>query len=182
MQAKKSSSQKVKVSEKRSIDDGEVGGSRKRVRFVRSHLRNQSLAIKSTSQLDSTVIEHSNDTNGDAITATDELQLQDANRWSNSLPLRSGRHIRPLARFRQISLLLASSNTTSEYCIKALELQTTMWLSNSKKYAMDGFLDERARSGIVHEVVGYGSQNRYLTILASILIDTAYQVFSPSLI
>jgi hypothetical protein len=32
-----------------------------------------------------------------------------------------------------------------------------MWLSNSKKYAMDGFLDERARSGIVHEVVGYGT-------------------------
>ncbi len=100
MQAKKSSSQKVKVSEKRSIDDGEIGGSRKRVRFVRSYLRNQPLAIKSISQLDFTIIEHSNDINGDAITATDKLQLQDANRWSNSLPLRSGRHIRPLARFR----------------------------------------------------------------------------------
>jgi hypothetical protein len=35
-----------------------------------------------------------------------------------------------------------------------------MWLSNSKKYAMDGFLEERARSGIVHEVVGYGSASR----------------------
>jgi hypothetical protein len=31
-----------------------------------------------------------------------------------------------------------------------------MWLSNSKKYAIDRFLEERARSGIVHEVVGYG--------------------------
>jgi hypothetical protein len=84
MQAKKSSSQKAKVGEKRSIDNNEVDGSRKRVRFLRSHLRNQPLAIKSTSQLDSTVIEHSNNTNGDAIAATDELQLQNANRWSNS--------------------------------------------------------------------------------------------------
>ena len=73
MQAKKSSSQKAKVSEKRSIDDDKVDKPRKRARFVRSHLRNQPLAIKSTSQLDFTVIEHSNDTNGDAITATDEL-------------------------------------------------------------------------------------------------------------
>ena len=132
MQAKKSSSQKAKVGEKRSINDDMVDGSRKRVRFVRSHLRNQPLTIKLTLQLDSTVIEHSNDTNGDAITATDELQLQDANRWSNSLPLRSGRHTRPPARFRQISLLLANFNTTSEYCIKELGLQTSMWLSNSK--------------------------------------------------
>jgi membrane protein involved in colicin uptake len=100
MQAKKSSSQKAKVGEKRSINDDKVDGPRKRVRFVRSHLRNQPLTIKSTSQLDSTVIEHSNDTNGDTITATDELQLQDATRWSNSLPLRSGRHTRPPARFR----------------------------------------------------------------------------------
>ena len=100
MQAKKSSSQKAKVGEKRSIDDDKVDGSKKRVRFVRSHLRNQLLTIKLISQLDFTVIEHSNDTNGDAITATDELQLQDANRWSNSLPLRSGRHTRPPARFR----------------------------------------------------------------------------------
>jgi hypothetical protein len=100
IQAKKSSSQKAKVGEKRSIDDDEVDGSRKRVRFVRSHLRNQPLAIKLTSQLDSTVIEHSNDTNGDTIIAADELQLQNANRWSNSLPLRSGRHTRPPARFR----------------------------------------------------------------------------------
>jgi len=100
MQAKKSSSQKTKVGKKRSINNDKVDGSRKRARFVRSHLRNQPLAIKSISQLDSTVIEHSNDTNGDAIIATDELQLQDANRWSNSLPLRSGRHTRPPARFR----------------------------------------------------------------------------------
>jgi hypothetical protein len=73
MQAKKSSSQKAKVGEKRSIDNDEIDGSRKRARFVRSHLRNQSLAIKLTSQLDFTVIEHSNDINGDAIIATDEL-------------------------------------------------------------------------------------------------------------
>jgi hypothetical protein len=75
MQAKKSGSQKAKVGEKRSINDDEVDGSRKRVRFVRSHLRNQLLATKSTSQLDSAVIEHSNDTNNDARTVTDELQL-----------------------------------------------------------------------------------------------------------
>ena len=100
MQAKKSSSQRAKVGEKRSIDDNEIGRSRKRVRFVRSHLRNQPLTIKSILQLDSTVIEHSNDTNGDAIVATDELQLQNVNRGSNSLPLRSGRHTRLPVRFR----------------------------------------------------------------------------------
>src|SRR5450755_1696523 len=100
MQAKKSNSQKAKVGEKRSIDNNEIGKSKKRVRSVRSHLRNRSLTTKSILQLDSTVIEHSNDTNGDAITATDELQLQNANRWSNFLPLRSGRHIRASARFR----------------------------------------------------------------------------------
>ena len=100
MQAKKSSSQRAKDGEKRSINDDEVDKSRKRVRFVRSHLRNQLLTIKLISQLDSTVIEHSNDTNGDTIIAADELQLQNVNRWSNSLPLRSGRHTRPPARFR----------------------------------------------------------------------------------
>jgi hypothetical protein len=70
------------------------------VRFVGSYLRNRPLTIKSTSQLNSTVIKHSNDINGDAIIATDELQLQDANRWSNSLSLRSGRHTTLPARFR----------------------------------------------------------------------------------
>jgi hypothetical protein len=70
------------------------------VRFVRSHLHNRPLTIKLTLQLDSTVIEHSNDTNGDSITATEELQLQDTNKRSNSLPLRSGRHIRLPVRFR----------------------------------------------------------------------------------
>jgi hypothetical protein len=78
MQTKKSSSQKAKVSEKRSINDNKIDKPRKRVRFVRSHLRNQPLTIKSTLQLDFTVSKHSNDTNGDTITATDELQLQDA--------------------------------------------------------------------------------------------------------
>jgi hypothetical protein len=33
-----------------------------------------------------------------------------------------------------------------------------MWLSNSKKYAMDGFLEERASGGSVHQVVGNGIQ------------------------
>jgi hypothetical protein len=32
-----------------------------------------------------------------------------------------------------------------------------MWLSNSKKYAMDGFLEERASGGSVHQVVGNGT-------------------------
>jgi hypothetical protein len=80
MQAKKSNFQKVKVGEKRLIDDNEVDGSRKRARIVRSHLGNQQIITKSTPQLNSTVIEHSNDTNGDSSTATDELQLQDAKR------------------------------------------------------------------------------------------------------
>jgi hypothetical protein len=80
MQIKKSNSQKVKIGEKRLIDDNGVNGSRKRARIVRSHLGNQQIIIKSTSQLNSTVIEHSNDTNGDTIIATDELQLQDAKR------------------------------------------------------------------------------------------------------
>jgi hypothetical protein len=31
-----------------------------------------------------------------------------------------------------------------------------MWLSNSKKYAMDRFLEERASSGSVHHVVMHG--------------------------
>jgi hypothetical protein len=63
----------AKVGEKRSINDNEISVSRKRVRFIRSHLRNQPLAIKSSLQLDFTVIEHSNDTNSDTIIVTDEL-------------------------------------------------------------------------------------------------------------
>jgi hypothetical protein len=31
-----------------------------------------------------------------------------------------------------------------------------MWLSNSKKYATDRFLEERASSGSVHQVVMHG--------------------------
>jgi hypothetical protein len=31
-----------------------------------------------------------------------------------------------------------------------------MWLSNSKKYAMDRFLEERASGGSVHQVVRHG--------------------------
>jgi hypothetical protein len=40
MQIKKLNSQKAKVGEKRSIDDDEIDGSRKRARIVRSHLNN----------------------------------------------------------------------------------------------------------------------------------------------
>jgi hypothetical protein len=80
MQVKKSNSQKAKVGEKRSIDDNGVGGSRKRARIVQSHLGNQQIITKSTPQLNSAVIEHSNDTNGDSTTTTDELQLQDTKR------------------------------------------------------------------------------------------------------
>ncbi len=32
-----------------------------------------------------------------------------------------------------------------------------MWLSNSKKYAMDRFLEERASGGSVHQVVRHGT-------------------------
>jgi hypothetical protein len=35
-----------------------------------------------------------------------------------------------------------------------------MWLSNSKKYAMDRFLEERASGGSVHQVVGNGIRRR----------------------
>jgi hypothetical protein len=46
------------------------------MRIVRSHLNNQLLTIKSTQQLNFTVIKYSNDTNNDPIIATDVLQLQ----------------------------------------------------------------------------------------------------------
>jgi hypothetical protein len=80
MQIKKSNSQKAKIGEKRSIDENEIDGSRKRARIVRSHLGNQQIITKLTPQLNSAVIEHSNDTNSDSTTTTDELQLQDAKR------------------------------------------------------------------------------------------------------
>jgi hypothetical protein len=80
IQIKKSNSQKTKVGEKKSIDDNEIDRSRKRARIVQSHLGNQQIITKSTPQLNSAVIEHSNDTNGDSTTITDELQLQDAKR------------------------------------------------------------------------------------------------------
>jgi hypothetical protein len=35
-------------------------------------------------------------------------------------------------------------------------LQTSMWLSSSKKYAMDRFLEERASCVSVHHVCGNG--------------------------
>jgi hypothetical protein len=38
-----------------------------------------------------------------------------------------------------------------------------MWLSNSKKYAMDGFLEERASGGSVHQVVGNGKAGAWAT-------------------
>jgi hypothetical protein len=79
-QAKKSNFQNTKIGEKRSIDDHEIDGSRKRARNVRSHLRNQQSTTKSTKQLNSTVIGHSNDTNNDSISITGALQLQNAKR------------------------------------------------------------------------------------------------------
>jgi hypothetical protein len=80
MQIKKSNAQKTKIGEKRLIDDDGVTESRKRACIARSHLVNQQLIIESTSQLNSTVIGHSNDTNNDSTTATDELQLQNTKR------------------------------------------------------------------------------------------------------
>jgi hypothetical protein len=79
-QTKKSNSQKIKVGEKRSIDDSEIKRSRKRARIVRSHLNNQYLITESILQQDSIVIGHSNATNNDSTIATDELQLQNAKR------------------------------------------------------------------------------------------------------
>jgi hypothetical protein len=80
MQIKKSNFQKIKIGEKRSINNNEIDRSRKRARIVRSHLGNQQIITKSTPQLNTTVIEHSNDTNSDSTIATDELQLQDTKR------------------------------------------------------------------------------------------------------
>ena len=62
--------------------------------------RNQPSIIKSLKQLDSTVNGLSIDTNNDPVSAPDALQLQNANRWSNSIPLRSGRNVKLPARFR----------------------------------------------------------------------------------
>jgi hypothetical protein len=80
MQINKLNSQKIKVGEKRSIDDNKIDKSRKRARIVRSHLNNQLLIIKLTQSLNSTIIEYSNDINNDSIIATDVLQLQNAKR------------------------------------------------------------------------------------------------------
>jgi hypothetical protein len=46
-QTKKSNSQKVKIGEKRSIDNSEIDRLRKRARIVRSHLNNQHLITES---------------------------------------------------------------------------------------------------------------------------------------
>jgi hypothetical protein len=74
-QIKKSNSQKIKIGDKRLIDDSEIDKSRKRARIVRSHLSNQYLITKSTLQQDFMIIEYSNTTNNDSTIATDELQL-----------------------------------------------------------------------------------------------------------
>jgi len=54
---------------------------------------------KSSKQLDSTVIKHSNDINNGPISTPDALQLRNANSWSNSILLRFGRNIGLPARF-----------------------------------------------------------------------------------
>jgi hypothetical protein len=68
-------SQKIKIGEKRSINNSEIDKSRKRARIVRSHLNNQLLITKLTQSLNSTIIEYSNDINNDSIIVTDVLQL-----------------------------------------------------------------------------------------------------------
>jgi hypothetical protein len=80
MQIKKSSSQKIKIGEKKLINNNGVNESRKRTRIVRSYLNNQQIITKLISQLNSTVIEYSNDINDDSTIATDKLQLQNAKR------------------------------------------------------------------------------------------------------
>ena len=47
-QDKKKNSQTAQIGEKRSVDDGEVDGPRKRARNVRSQIRNQPSMIKSS--------------------------------------------------------------------------------------------------------------------------------------
>jgi uncharacterized membrane protein len=80
MQTKKSNFRKIKIDEKRLINNDGINKSRKRARIVRSYLSNQQIIIKSILQLNSIVIKHSNDINGDSIITTDELQLQNAKR------------------------------------------------------------------------------------------------------
>ncbi len=80
MHAKKSNSQNAKVGEKRSVDNSEVDGPRKRARNVRSQIRNQLLMIESSKQLDSTVNGLSNDINNEPVSTSDALQLRNAHR------------------------------------------------------------------------------------------------------
>jgi len=70
------------------------------VRNVRSQIRNQRSMIKSSKQLDSTVNGLSNDINNEPVSASDALQLRNADRQSNSLLLTSDRSVRLPARFR----------------------------------------------------------------------------------
>ena len=100
-QAKKSF-QNAKDGEKRSVDDDEIDGPRKRVRNVRSQIHNQRLMTKSSKQLDSTVNGLSNDINNEPVSASDALQLRNADRQSNSLLLTSDRSVRLPARFRWV--------------------------------------------------------------------------------
>jgi hypothetical protein len=46
-----------------------------------------------------------------------------------------------------------------------------MWLSNSKKYAMNGFLEERASDGSVHQVVGNGMDMLLACAINPIMYD-----------
>jgi len=99
VQAKKSFSS-AKIGEKRSVNDSEIDGPRKRARNVGSQIRNQRSMIKSSKQLNSTVNGLSNDINNDPVSAPDALKLQNAHRCSNSIPLRSGRNVNLPALFR----------------------------------------------------------------------------------
>jgi hypothetical protein len=79
-QIKKPKLQKIKVGEKRSIDNNKIDKSRKRARIVRSYLSNQYLITESILQQNSMIIEHSNTINNDSTIATNKLQLQNTNR------------------------------------------------------------------------------------------------------
>ena len=99
VQNKKKNSQTAQIGEKRSVDDSEIHGSRKRARKVRSQIRKSHSIINSTKQVNSAAIKHSNDTNNNPISALDAKLSYGAAMWSNSVPLRSCRNLRLPARF-----------------------------------------------------------------------------------
>ena len=96
----KKSSQNASVGEKRLHDDEEASRARKRRRKTRSETRIRTSIVNSTNISNIRLNSLSNDANLTTIATPHGPQSQDEKRWSNSLPLRSGRNVRLPARFR----------------------------------------------------------------------------------